>query len=675
MADSSFDIVSKVDRQEVDNALNQAAKELATRFDFRGTDTTIAWKGDEAVELTSSTEERVKAAVDVFKEKLIRRDISMKAFDAGEPQASGKTYKVSGSLKQGISSENAKKITKLIRDDGPKSVKTQIQGDEIRVTSKKRDDLQAVSAAEEGRPGCGIAVCELPLVAAIWRGWLDVLATLVADPGFQARFTMSVTPNAGCVDVVIVGAGISGLGAAYRIIERNPQLTYTILERRARIGGTWDLFRYPGVRSDSSIFTLSFPFEPWTREEGIADGAHIREYLTDMAHKYGIDRHIEFNSYVHAADWDSSTDTWTVTFEQNGVHKHYRGRFLFFGSGYYNYDEGYTPDFPGIEKFGGAVVHPQHWPEDLDYTGKKIVVIGSGATAVTLIPSLTDRAEKVTMLQRSPTYLISASKYSTFAAVVRKALPPKTSHLIVRMYNALLEAVFWFLSRKTPVFVKWLLRRTAIKNLPEGYDIETHFTPRYNPWDQRLCLIPDADLYNAITSGRAEVVTDHIDHFDATGIALKSGGHLDADIIVTATGLQLQALGGATISLDGVEIDPRDRFVYKAHMLEDVPNLFWCVGYTNASWTLRADMTARATAKLLAHMAAHGHTRAAPHLGDEPMDEKPSWDIQAGYVKRAPYALPKSGTKRPWNVRQNYLADAIDYRFDRIEEAMVFGRA
>lgn len=222
---------------------------------------------------------------------------------------------------------------------------------------------------------------------------------------------MSVTPNAGCVDVVIVGAGISGLGAAYRIIERNPQLTYTILERRARIGGTWDLFRYPGVRSDSSIFTLSFPYEPWTREEGIADGAHIREYLTDMAHKYGIDRHIEFNSYVRAADWDSSTDTWTVTFEQNGVHKHYRSRFVFFGSGYYNYDEGYTPDFGGIEKFGGAVVHPQHWPEDLDYTGKKIVVIGSGATAVTLIPSLTDRAEKVTMLQRSPTYLISASKY------------------------------------------------------------------------------------------------------------------------------------------------------------------------------------------------------------------------------------------------------------------------
>ena len=486
---------------------------------------------------------------------------------------------------------------------------------------------------------------------------------------------MTLTPHdADYVDVVIVGAGISGLGAAYRITERNPQLTYTILERRGQIGGTWDLFRYPGVRSDSSIFTLSFPYEPWTRKEGVADGDHIREYLTAMAHKYGIDRQIQFDSYVRAADWDSSTDTWTVTVEQDGVQKRYRSRFVFFGSGYYNYDEGFTPDFPGIEQFAGIVVHPQHWPEDLDYTGKKVVVIGSGATAVTLIPSLTDRAEKVTMLQRSPTYLMSASKYSRVAAVARTVLPRTASHRVIRTYNALMEAVFWFLSRKLPAFVKWLLRRVAANNLPAGYDIDTHFKPRYNPWDQRMCLIPDADLYTAIGEGRAAVVTDHIDHFDATGIALESGEHLDADIIVTATGLQLQALGGAEISLDGVEINPRDRFVYKAHMLEDVPNLFWCVGYTNASWTLRADITARATAKLLAHMVAGGYTHAFPHLGNESMDEKPSWDIQANYVKRSLHALPKSGTKRPWNVRQNYFADAIDYRFDRVEEAMVFGR-
>lgn len=489
---------------------------------------------------------------------------------------------------------------------------------------------------------------------------------------------MSVTPpEADYVDVVIVGAGISGLGAAYRLTQRNPNLTYVILERRAQIGGTWDIFRYPGVRSDSSIFTLSFPFEPWTGKEGVADGDHIREYLTNTARKYGIDDHIEFNSYVRAADWDSSTDTWTVSFERDGtgnIQKQYRCRFVFFGSGYYNYDEGYTPDFPGIEQFGGTVVHPQHWPEGLDYTGKKVVVIGSGATAVTLIPSLTDRAEKVTMLQRSPTYMMSASKYSRVASIARIVLPRRASHNVIRMYNALLEAAFWFLSRKVPAFVKWLLRRVAVKNLPAGYDIDTHFKPRYNPWDQRMCLIPDADLYNAIAQGRADVVTDHIDHFDATGIALDSGKHLNADIIVTATGLQLQALGGATISLDGVEINPRDRFVYKAHMLEDVPNLFWCVGYTNASWTLRADITARATAKLLAHMGSRGYTHAYPHLGDEPMNEKPSWDIQANYVKRALHALPKSGTKRPWNVRQNYFADAIDYRFDRIEESMVFGR-
>jgi len=477
-----------------------------------------------------------------------------------------------------------------------------------------------------------------------------------------------------CFDVIIVGAGISGIDAAYRITERNPHTTYTILERRAQIGGTWDLFRYPGVRSDSSIFTLSFPFEPWTREEGVADGVHIREYLTATAHKYGIDRHIQFNSYVRSADWDSSTDTWTVTVEQDGTVTLYRGRFVFFGSGYYNYDEGYTPEFPGIEQFAGTVVHPQHWPEDLDYTGKKIVVIGSGATAVSLLPALSERAGKVTMLQRSPTYLISASRYGKFAAVARKVLSRKAAHLLIRTYSALTEAVFFFVSRKAPGLIRRLLRRNAINSLPDGYEVDIHFKPRYNPWDQRLCLIPDADLYNAISAGRADVVTDHIDRFDATGILLKSGGHLDADIIVTATGLRLQALGGVTISLDGVEIDPSDRFVYKAHMLEDVPNLFWCVGYTNASWTLRADITARATAKLLSYMDSHGYTRAYPHLGDSFMPEKPSWDIQAGYVLRSLHALPKSGTKRPWNVRQNYLADAIDYRLDRIEEAMVFGR-
>jgi cation diffusion facilitator CzcD-associated flavoprotein CzcO len=488
---------------------------------------------------------------------------------------------------------------------------------------------------------------------------------------------MSVTPQGATdVDVVIIGAGISGLGAAYRITERNPGTSYVILERREQIGGTWDLFRYPGVRSDSSIFTLCFPFEPWTRQEGVADGVHIREYLNATANKYGIDQHIRFNSRVRSADWDPSTDTWTVTADEEGdAGATYRGRFVFFGSGYYNYDEGYTPEFPGINEFDGTVVHPQHWPEDLDYQDKKMVVIGSGATAMSLIPSLAEKAAKVTMLQRSPSYLFSASKYSALTDLLRKVLPGSVAHSIIRQLNALSEGVIWFLARKIPGFVKWWIRQIAVRYLPEGYDVDTHFKPRYNPWDQRLCLIPDADLYVAIGEGRAEVITDHIDHFDSTGIVLTSGTHLDADVVVTATGLQLQALGGVAVSIDGAEIKPQDRFAYKAHMLEDVPNLFWCVGYTNASWTLRADMTARATAKLLAHMKSHGYTHAYPHLAGEPMPEKPAWDIQAGYVLRAPHALPKSGIKRPWNVRQNYFADAIDHRFDRIKEAMVFGRA
>ena len=475
-------------------------------------------------------------------------------------------------------------------------------------------------------------------------------------------------------DVLIIGAGISGIGAAYRIHEKNPHLTYTVLERRERIGGTWDLFRYPGIRSDSDIFTLSYPFEPWDRPEAVADGKHIREYLTETARKYGIDEHIRFNTHVRSADWDSATDTWTVRTGQDGESKTYRGRFLFFGTGYYNYDSPYTPEFPGIEDFAGEVAHPQHWPESLDYTGKRVVVIGSGATAISLIPSLAERGTHVTMLQRSPSYIFSIPKVNRLVNTTRKVLPRKIANPIVRWRYVLFYARMWVIARKAPTFSKWLLRRDAIRNLPEGYPVDTHFKPRYNPWDQRLCAILDGDLYNLISEGRVDVVTDQIDHIDASGIALKSGEHIDADVIVTATGLQLQALGGVTLSVDGAEIKTNDRFVFKEYLLEDVPNVAWCLGYVNASWTLRADMTARAVAKLLAYMDSHGYTHAYPHLGDVPMPEKPAWDLQAGYVQRALHALPKSGTHRPWNVRHNYLLDAIDHRFDRVEESMVFGR-
>jgi cation diffusion facilitator CzcD-associated flavoprotein CzcO len=476
-------------------------------------------------------------------------------------------------------------------------------------------------------------------------------------------------------DVVIVGAGISGIDAAYRISEQNPRFTYALLEQRERIGGTWDLFRYPGVRSDSDIFSLSFPFAPWPRDETIAEGAHIREYVTDTAHKYGIDRHIRFNTRVDAADWDSLTNHWTLTVTEKGVERTVRARYVFFASGYYSYDEPYNPEIPGLDTFGGTVVHPQFWPEELDYTGKNITVIGSGATAISLIPTLARTAAKVTMLQRSPTYIGSVARAHSSTKMLRRILPVTTAHSVTRWYHALFTAAAVHLARKAPGLFKRILRKMAEDNLPAGYDVDTHFTPSYNPWDQRMCAIPEADLYVAISEDRAEVVTDHIDHVDATGITLTSGAHLDADIIVTATGLQLLALGGVAISLDGAEIKPQDRFVYKAHLLEDVPNLAWCVGYTNASWTLRADMTARSVAKMLQYMDSRGYTSAYPHRGAEPMTEKPTWDLQAGYVLRAPHALPRSGTKRPWNVRQNFVIDALDHRFDRIDESMVFGRA
>jgi len=478
-------------------------------------------------------------------------------------------------------------------------------------------------------------------------------------------------------DVLIIGAGISGIGAAYRIHEKNPNLSYAVLERRARIGGTWDLNRYPGIRSDSDIFTLSYPFEPWTRPENVADGDDIREYLTQTARKHGIDEHIRFNTRVQSADWNSTTDTWTVSTVgdgEAGQPKTYRCRFLFFGTGYYNYDEPYRPEFPGLEQFAGDVIHPQQWPESLDYTGKKLVVIGSGATAVSMIPTLTEKAGHVTMLQRSPTYILSTPRINPAVQLLRKVLPGRLGYYAARLYNTLFTVLVYAFARTAPRISRAFVRSNAKRQLPEGYPIDVHFKPSYDPWDQRLCAILDNDFYETIADGRLDVVTDQIDHIDATGILLRSGKHLDADVIITATGIQLQALGGVALSVDGAEVKPQDRFVYKEHMIEDVPNAAWCVGYINASWTLRADLTARAVAKLLAYMDSHGYTHAYPHLGDKPMPEKPAWNINAGYVQRSGHVLPKSGTHRPWNVRHNYVLDVIDHRFDRIDESMVFGR-
>src|SRR3954452_6711498 len=475
-------------------------------------------------------------------------------------------------------------------------------------------------------------------------------------------------------DVLIIGAGISGIGAAYRIHEKNPKLSYRVLERRGRIGGTWDLNRYPGIRSDSDIFTLSYPYEPWTRPEYVAGGNEIRDYLTQTARKHGIEEHIRFNTRVLSTDWDSTTDTWTVQTEVDGEPTTYRGRFLFFGTGYYNYDEPYRPDFPGLQDFSGPVVHPQQWLESLDYAGKNVLVIGSGSTAVSMIPSLTEKARHVTMLQRSPSYLLSMPRINPLLTFLRKVLPLRAGNAAARLYGKIVTVLIYAIARKAPKVSRRYIRGTAKKALPEGYPVDVHFKPRYDPWDQRLCVMLDNDLYDAIGDGRVNVVTDTIDHVDANGVVLGSGDRIDADVIITATGIQLHALGGVALSIDGVDVKPQDRFVYKEHLLEDVPNAAWCVGYINASWTLRADLTARAVAKLLAYMSAHGYTHAYPHLGDVPMPEKPAWNINAGYVQRAAHALPKSGTHRPWNVRHNYVLDAIDHRFDRIEESMVFGR-
>ena len=495
---------------------------------------------------------------------------------------------------------------------------------------------------------------------------------------------MTVTPETANVpiesggdvlDIVIIGAGISGIGAAYHLGQQTPGARYVVLERRERIGGTWDLFSYPGVRSDSSIFTLSWPWEPWRGKEYVADGDQIRDYMEDTARKHGIYPHIHFGTEVQSAAWDSATDTWTTHVTEEGQPKTYRSRFVFFGSGYYNYDKPYSPDFPGSADFAGTLVHPQFWPNDLDYAGKKIVVIGSGATAVSMVPALARKAAKVTMLQRSPGYLFSMPRVNPVYAALRTVLPKQASYSIIRSAALVFEKVLWVIARRFPNAVRGFVRRQNVSLLPQGYPVDVDFKPNYNPWDERMCMVADGDVFTEIAKGRLEVITDHIDHFDAEGITCKSGKHLDADIIVTATGLQLQALGGVRVSVDGTEVKPQERFSYKAHMLDDVPNLFWCIGYTNASWTLRADMTARATAKLIGYMKANGYTHAYPHLGPEPIAEKPTWDLQAGYVRRSLNALPKSGAKRPWVVRQDFLADAIDFRFrDKIDEDMVFWR-
>jgi len=459
------------------------------------------------------------------------------------------------------------------------------------------------------------------------------------------------------LDVLIVGAGISGIDAAYHLHQRCPGKSWAILEAREAIGGTWDLFRYPGIRSDSDMYTLGFPFRPWTGDKAIADGPEIKAYVKDTARRFGIDRRIRFRHKAVRADWSSADARWTVAVETGEGTQMLSCAFLFLGSGYYDYEQGYRPSWPGEERFRGRFVHPQFWPEELDYAGQRIVVIGSGATAVTLVPALADRAAQVTMLQRSPSFVVPRPAMDPLTRWLRRVMPRKAAAGMIRRKNILLGMMFFNRARKKPDKVRALLLKMVRGALAPGYDVERDFSPRYNPWDQRVCLAPDGDLFKAMNAGKVSVVTDTIETFTESGIALDSGRTLDADIVVTATGLVVKLLGGIALTVDGAPVDVAETFNYKGMMLSGVPNLVLSFGYTNASWTLKCDLTSRWFCRLLRHMDRRGLAICAPRLADPAMERQPMLDFSSGYVARAARAMPAQGPKAPWRVHQNYLKD------------------
>jgi monooxygenase len=479
-------------------------------------------------------------------------------------------------------------------------------------------------------------------------------------------------PDTEHTDVLIVGAGLSGIGAAHHLQDRFPGRSYLILEAREAIGGTWDLFRYPGVRSDSDMYTLGYRFRPWPERKAIADGPSILRYIKDTAAAAGIDRQIRFGHRVVSASWSSREARWTVeAVRGDGQRTRFSCGFLFVCSGYYRYDQGYAPRFPGAERFTGQIVHPQHWPAGLDYAGKRVVVIGSGATAVTLVPALTGRAAHVTMLQRSPSYILSVPASDPLANRLRKLLGSRASYPLTRWKNVALTTLLYQVSRRRPELVKKLIRSGVSRRLPAGYDVGSHFTPRYQPWDQRLCLVPDGDLFKAISAGTASVVTDQIEEFTPDGMRLASGAHLDADIVVTATGLNLMLLGGMTLSVDGQRVDPAQTFAYKGMMLSGVPNFAFTVGYTNASWTLKADLVSEYLCRLLGHMYARGHRQCVPVLADPAMPARPLLDLTSGYVQRSLGELPRSGVRRPWRLGMSYAHDLVALRYGRVEDGVM----
>ena len=469
-------------------------------------------------------------------------------------------------------------------------------------------------------------------------------------------------------DVIIVGAGLSGIGAAYHLSREHPQRSLAILEGRDAIGGTWDLFRYPGIRSDSDMYTLGYSFRPWKEQKAIADGDSILAYVRETARERGIDAKIRFGHRVRRASWSSEDARWTVEAERGGELVRFTSSFLYMCSGYYDTENGYTPEMAGRERFRGRIVHPQRWTDDIEYAGKRVIVIGSGATAMTLVPALAERAAHVVMLQRSPTYVVSLPAVDAIADWLRRRLPSQLAYGAVRWKNVLVSMLFFQLSRRKPELTKRRIVKLVRDALGPDYDVEKHFTPRYNPWDQRVCIVPDGDLFASIRAGKASVVTDHIETFTEEGIRLRSGEELEADLIVTATGLTLRFLGDVALTVDGRPVVSHELTNYKGSMFSDVPNLACAFGYTNASWTLKADLTAEYVCRLLRHMDETGAKQCTPRRRDPSITDEPFLDFSSGYVQRALAHFPKQGSKMPWKLYQNYLLDIALMRFGKIDD-------
>lgn len=475
-------------------------------------------------------------------------------------------------------------------------------------------------------------------------------------------------------DVIIVGAGISGINAAYRIQEQLPGASYAILEARHDLGGTWDLFKYPGIRSDSDLFTFGFAFNPWNRSNPIAEGSAIKSYIASTAQKFGIDKHILYNHKLVSSDWSSAENTWSLNVDAQGTSKTYTARFVIFGTGYYSYTEPLTAQIPGIDNFQGQIIHPQFWPEDLDYTDKKIVIIGSGATAVTLLPNLAEKAQRVTMLQRSPTYILSLPNRSA-SRWLAYLLPSSVYQKMQRIIWILTSRIFFLFCQRFPSVARFILRKNVSRQLPAHIPHDPHFKPRYNPWDQRLCICPDGDFFRSLRKGKADVKTDTIKTVTKNGVALNSGETLDADIIITATGLKLQIAGGSSLSVDGEKIDIGSKYLWNGVMMQDLPNASFVIGYTNASWTLGADATAQFVTRLIQNLERRKLIAAIPRLTAgvaQTLQQRPLLNLNSTYVTVAQRALPMAADQAPWQPRDHYAKDIAFAKKGDIDTGLEF---